>query len=142
MELGRAKECPPALLRELENKNKTRIREFIIAGRALLEGDHEESIAAVNRILASDFDDPEGLFYLSRHLAHLHETGPALELFARVVKKGYFCFPAMAIDPWLEPLRNEPEFTRLLHQPESQHREAAAAFKQVGGQKVLGLAAQ
>ena len=29
-----------------------------------------ESIAAVGRVVASDFRDPEGLFYLSRHLAH------------------------------------------------------------------------
>jgi TolB-like protein len=141
-ELGRGEECPPTLLRELENKNKTRIRDFIVAGRALLEGDRDESIAAVNRITASDFKDPEGLFYLSRHLAHLKEVGPALELFERVVTGGYFCYPAMAKDPWLDPLRNEPAFTKLLHQAEVRHRDAAAQFKQLSGEKVLGMAVQ
>jgi DNA-binding winged helix-turn-helix (wHTH) protein/tetratricopeptide (TPR) repeat protein len=139
-ELGREEECPPALLRELENKNKTRIRDFIVAGRALLEGDREESIAAVNRILASNFQDPEGLFYLSRHLAYLGEVGPALELFRRVVKGGYFCYPAMVKDPWLDPMRKEPEFAKLLHESEIGHREAAAAFKQLSGEKVLRIA--
>jgi eukaryotic-like serine/threonine-protein kinase len=141
-ELGRGEECPPTLLRELENKNKTRIRDFIVAGRALLEGDREESIAAVNRILASNFQDPEGLFYLSRHLARLNETRPALEVFERVVTGGYFCFPAMAKDPWLDSLRKEPTFTKLLRQAEIRHREAAAAFKQLSGEKVLGIAVQ
>lgn len=141
-ELGRGEECPPALLRELENKNKTRIRDFIVAGRALLEGNREESIAAVNRILASDFQDPEGLFYLSRHLAYLNAIGPALELFERVVKGGYFCFPAMEKDPWLDSLRREPVFVDLLNQAETGHREAAVAFKQFGGEKVLGIAVQ
>jgi hypothetical protein len=107
--------------------------------RALLEGDREESIAAVNRILASNFQDPEGLFYLSRHLAYLKEVGPALELFRRVVKGGYFCYPAMAKDPWLDSLRKEPEFEKLLHESEIGHREAAAAFKQLSGEKVLRI---
>lgn len=140
-ELNRGEESLPTL-RELEQKTKTRIRDFIIAARALLENDTAESVAAVNRILASDFQDPEGLFYLSRHLAHLGQAGPALELFERVVKGGYFCFPAMARDPWLDSIRKEPVFAKLLQQAEIRHREAAAAFKQLNGEKVLGIAVQ
>jgi hypothetical protein len=58
------------------------------------------------------------------------------------VKGGYFCFPAMAADPWLDSLRNEPAFTRILHQAETQHRDAVAAFKQLGGERILGVAVQ
>jgi DNA-binding winged helix-turn-helix (wHTH) protein/tetratricopeptide (TPR) repeat protein len=140
-ELRRGEESLPTL-RELEQKTKTRLRDFIVAARALLDNNLAESIAAVNRIIASDFTDPEGLFYLSRHLAHLNETRPALDLFERVVKGGYFCFPAMAADPWLDSLRNEPAFTRILHQAETQHRDAVAAFKQLGGERILGVAVQ
>ena len=135
------KNALPAL-RELEGKTKTRIRDFIIAARALLEDDVDESIAAVNRIIASDFQDPEGLFYLSRHLATLNEVGPALQLFERVVAGGYFCYPAMAKDPWLDSLRKKPAFSKLLRQAETQHRNAAAAFKRLNGEKVLGVALQ
>ena len=141
-ELGRKEEAPPDFCENWKIRTKTRIREFIVAGRALLEGDREESIAAVNRILASNFQDPEGLFYLSRHLAYLGEVGPALELFRRVVKGGYYCYPAMATDPWLDSLRKEPEFAKLLHESEIGHREAAAAFRQLNGEKVLGIAVQ
>ena len=66
-----------------------------------------------------------GLFYLSRHLAHLDEVSPALDLLERVVAGGFFCFPAMARDPWLDPLRKKPAFTKLLRRAEAQHREAA-----------------
>jgi TolB-like protein len=140
-ELGRKEEALP-LLRELEEKTKTRIRDFIIAARAFLENGVGESIAAVNRIIASDFQDPEGLFYLSRHLARLNEVGPALQLFERVVAGGYFCYPAMAKDPWLDSLRKKPPFTKLLRQAETQHRDAAAVFKRLSGEKVLGIAVQ
>jgi hypothetical protein len=116
------------------------MRDFMVAARALLEGKRDESIAAVGRIVTSDFRDPEALFYLSRHLAHVNEVGSALDLFERVVSGGYFCFPAMASDPWLDPLRKKAAFSKLLRQTEQQHREAAAAFAQRRGEEVLGIA--
>ena len=94
----------------------------------------------MGRIVASDFRDPEGLFYLSPHLAHLNEVDSALSVFERVLAGGYSCFPAMAQDPWLDRLRNKPAFAELLHQAETQHRVAATTFAQLRGEQMLGLA--
>jgi tetratricopeptide (TPR) repeat protein len=138
--LGRQQEAIPAL-QELEKTTTTRMRDFMVAARTLLEGDAAQSVAAVNRIVASDFRDPEGLFYLARHLSHLQQVTPALELFERVVEGGFFCFPAITHDPWLEPLRKNPSFTKRLRQAETQHRKAAAAFAELEGEKVLGVRA-
>ena len=138
--LGRQQEAILAL-RELEKTTTTRMRDFMVAARTLLEGDAAQSVAAVNRIVASDFRDPEGLFYLARHLSHLEQVTPALELFERVVEGGFFCFPAITHDPWLEPLRKKPSFTKRLRQAETQHRRAAAAFAELQGEKVLGVRA-
>jgi DNA-binding winged helix-turn-helix (wHTH) protein/tetratricopeptide (TPR) repeat protein len=135
--LGRRDEALP-ILRELEQTMKTRVPGFVVAARALLEGNAAESLAAVKRVVASGFKDPEGLFYLTRHLAHMNDVDPALELFERVVAGGYFCYPAMADDPWLEPLRKQNAFTKVLKQAETQHREAAAEFARLEGDKVLG----
>ena len=131
-ELGRSEAALP-VLRDLESRNTTRFRDFMAAARALLEDNAAESVAAIGRLVDSDFRDPEGLFYLSRHLAHLGEEKGALELFSRVVAGGFFCFPSMARDPWLDPLRRNPAFTTLLGQAESRHRAALAAFEQSGG---------
>ena len=130
----------PSLKTSTEKTTSTRMHDFMVAARTLLEGDHAHSIVAVNRIVGSDFRDPEGLFYLARHLSHLGQVKPALELFERVVQGGFFCFPAMNSDPWLDPLRRKPGFTKLLGQAESEHREAAAAFAKSQGEKVLGVA--
>lgn len=126
-ELGRSAEALP-LLREFEPKLPGRLREFAVVARTLLEGQPAESIAAVGRIVDSDFRDPEGLFYLARHLAHLGEVQPALGLLERVVASGYVCYPSMARDPWLDPLRKKPAFTRLLRRAETLHQEAAGLF--------------
>jgi hypothetical protein len=106
----------------------------------LIEGDAAASIAAIGRISASAFSDPEGLLYLTRHLAHLDEGDAGLELFERGVRGGFFCYPAMATDPWLDPVRKRPEFVTLLHQAKEQHQSAKREFDRLGGDRILGIA--
>ena len=141
-ELGRGAEAL-APLRELEPRMPARRRDFVVAARTLLEGDRAASAAAAGRVAASadDFRDPEGLYYIARHLAHLGETAPAIELLERVVAGGYTCAPAIASDPWLEPLRRRAPFAKLRARVEAQHAQARAAFERLGGDKVLGVSA-
>jgi len=134
-ELGRGAEALP-VLREIEQTMKTRVPGFVMAARTLLEGKVTDSVATIHLIAASGFKDPEGLFYLTRQLAHLNENGPALDLFERVVAGGYFCYPAMAQDPWLAPLRKKTAFTKLLRLAETAHRQAADSFAQLSGDTI------
>jgi hypothetical protein len=126
-------------LRELEPKTRTRLHDFMIAARTLLENNGAESVRAIDRIVASYFRDPEALFYLARHLAYLRETDRSLELFRRAIAGGFFCYPAMAQDSWLDSLRGKTEFQTLLNAAGERHREAADAFSKVPGDAVLGL---
>jgi hypothetical protein len=137
-ELGRPNDVAPAL-RELELKLPGRLRDFVVVARTWLEGNTAASAEAAGRIVGSGFRDPEGLFYLSRHLARLNEVNPALDLLERVVAGGYCCYPTMARDPWLDSLRKKPAFTRLLKRAEALHREARLAFERLGGLRVLGV---
>jgi len=137
-EVGRKDEALP-VLRTLEEKLKTRMRDFIMAARTMIEGDAAGSVAAVGRIVASEFSDPEGLFYLTRHLARLNQVDAALELFERVVGGGFFCYPAMSSDPWLDPVRKRPQFAKLLGTAEQQHQVAAREFARLEGNRILGI---
>jgi len=126
-------------LRTLEEKIKTRMRDFMMAARTLIEGDVEGSIAAIRRLLNSAFSDPEGLLYLTRHLARLNQVDAALELFERVVEGGIFCYPAMSNDPWLDPIRKSLRFRRLLARAEQQHQAATEEFARLEGNRILGI---
>jgi eukaryotic-like serine/threonine-protein kinase len=137
-EVGRGNEAV-AMLRTLEDKIKTRMRDFMMAARTMIEGDAAGGIAAVGRIVDSAFSDPEALLYLTRHLAHLNQIDAALELFERVVRGGFFCYPAMSSDPWLDPVRKRPEFTRLLERAQQQHQVAAREFARLEGDRILGI---
>jgi hypothetical protein len=118
------------------------MRDFIMAARTIIEGDAAASVAAVGRIVASEFSDPEGLFYLTRHLARLNEVDAALELFQRVVGGGFVCYPAMLRDPWLEPARKSPQFARLLETAKQRHQVAQEEFTRLEGDRILGLGAR
>ena len=111
-----------------------------MAARTMIEEDAGASVAAVGRIVASEFSDPEGLFYLTRHLAHLNQADSALDLLERVVGGGFFCYPAMSSDPWLDPVRKKPRFVKLLGRAEQQHHAAAKEFTRLEGNRILGLA--
>lgn len=139
--LGRAGEALPAL-RDIEAKTPTRQRDLFTAARTLIEGDTAASVAAIGRLVASDFGDLEALFYASRHFAHLNEVNAALEVFERVVSGGFFCYPAIADDPWLDSVRKKPVFGKLVNHARKKHEDAAAAFAKLGGDKVLGVAAR
>jgi eukaryotic-like serine/threonine-protein kinase len=138
-ETGRKNDAVAAL-RVLEEKIKTRMRDFMMAARTMIEGDAASSIASIARITSSAFGDPEALLYLTRHLAHLNQVDAALELFERVVAGGHFCYPAMSSDPWLDPIRKSPQFVKLLKRAEHQHQSATTGFYRLEGDRILGMA--
>ena len=137
-EVGRTAEALD-VLRDLEQQIPTRVRDLITGARTLLEGKATESVAAITRF-ASSFRDPEALFYSARHLAHLDEAESAIALLSRAIDGGFFCFPALAKDPWLDRLRKKAAFSRLLAQAETQHAEATHVFTQLRGERTLGIA--
>jgi eukaryotic-like serine/threonine-protein kinase len=106
---------------------------------ALLEGRPEDSAAGAEQYIRSSCRDPEGLYYFARQLAYLGKQARALEVLSEAVELGYVCFPTMAHDPWLDPLRGKPEFTLVLRRAEMRRREAAEAFLAAGGCRILGV---
>ena len=138
LSLGRQQESVEHL-RAVEHAAKTdRVRTYLVTLRTLAEGARQESLDAIDRAAAGEAD-PEALYYLVRSEAYLGETERALAGMRRVVDMGFFCYPLLLRDPWLDPLRASDAFNQALRDAEAGHREAAARFAQAGGPRTLGL---
>ena len=138
--LGRVEEAI-AILKEKEPAVSERIGQvFMISLRALLEGNREASLKASDELMNGTFRDPEGKYYLARQLAYLSDSGRATRLLKDTVDGGYFCYPQMASDPWLDPIRGDAEFKRILHRAQALHQEAVEVFRAEGGPPLLGQA--
>ena len=138
--LGRVEEAI-AMLKEKEPLVPERLgRIFMNSLRALLEGNRESSLKESDELMKGSFRDPEGNYYLARQLAYLSDIHRATRLLKATVDGGYFCFPQLASDPWLDPVRGDPEFNRILHSAQTLHQEAIDVFKAEGGPRLLGQA--
>jgi len=137
--LGREREAIAAYV-EMESHPLEHLRDMAISQRAALVGDRELSVLAARRVQASSFQDPEGLFFVARTLAHAGGAGEALALLARVVEGGFYCATGLGGDPWVAPLRERPEFQVTFRKAEARQREAAELFTKEGGERLLGMA--
>jgi DNA-binding winged helix-turn-helix (wHTH) protein/tetratricopeptide (TPR) repeat protein len=137
-ELGRRQEALDGLS-ALAPRASPRMKDFIAAAQSFIEERPAESLKAVHRIVSSDFRDPEGLFYLARHLARLGDADGALRLLGRVAAGGFACYSALAGDSWLAPLGARPEFKNVLADTLARHEAARSAFDAVNGPRLLGM---
>jgi eukaryotic-like serine/threonine-protein kinase len=117
------------------------MRLFVAAIRYELMGRVDESRTAVQEILASNFRDPEGVFYLTLLLPRLGQVDLAEMLLEKVVEGGYDCPAPMRHMPWLERLRERPTVQALIAKAEARQRENAEVFVAEGGPQILGLRA-
>lgn len=135
--LGRTEEAIAALRWRERDTRDNRARAFLVSLRAMLEGEGEESRAALRRAEQKDCGDPEALYYVARTWARLGETDTALSLLARAVNEGFFCYPAFTRDPWLDPLRADARFAATLEAARSRHDSARRAMEEVQSQTLL-----
>jgi len=115
---------------------------YVKSLRALLEGKREESLEASEELRKGTFRDPEGMYYVARQLSYLGADANAMELLRRSVEHGFYCYPAMVRDPWLDGLRGKAEFSDTLHEAHQLHLEAVQTFLAGGGDALLDVSAE
>src|SRR5215210_6094295 len=135
--LGRQEEAVIAV-RQLEAQWPSSERWYLKSLRAAFENDRDQCIEGTRQIMATGFHDPEGLLFCARSLARVQASDFALSLLDQVVDGGFSCSRSLVHDPWLDSLRAEPRFIRMLHRAEAKTADAANAFGQAGGERLLG----
>lgn len=112
------------------------IRPYVASLRMLLEGDRDGALVALDRACQGAYDG-EATYYLARSYARLAEVDRALAGLGTTVDRGFVCAPLFGRDPWLDPVRSDDRFGRLLERAEAAHARARQAFAGAGGDAVL-----
>ncbi|PYQ42883.1 MAG: hypothetical protein DMF77_11505 [Acidobacteria bacterium] len=83
-------------------------------------------------------DDPEAIFQEGWLLCDVGEHQRGLGFLRRAVEKGYFVAPTLAGSRHFDALRGDPPFQEVLSLAEAGRDRALAAFREAGGERLLG----
>jgi eukaryotic-like serine/threonine-protein kinase len=83
-------------------------------------------------------EDPEAIFQEGWLLCDVGEYDAGLDRLRRAVAKGYYVSPTLAVRPQFDALRSDPTFRALLDEAETGRQRALAAFRQAGGERLIG----
>jgi hypothetical protein len=83
-------------------------------------------------------DDPEFVFRVGWLLCDVGEHERGLLYLRRAVTKAYFVAPTLSASASFDPLRSDPRFQAILADAEVGRQHALAAFREAGGERLLG----
>ena len=112
----------------------------MVATRSAIEGNLDECRPVTERLVKQwHSKDPCGAYYVSRQLARVGDVTRALPMLRHSVEDGFYTPSFLARDPWLDLLRGEAEFDRIVQLAQSRYDEARRAFEAAGGPRIVGL---
>ena len=83
-------------------------------------------------------DDPEAIFQEGWLLCDVGEHEQGLRRLQQAVAKGYYVAPTLSNSRPFDALRSSPSFQELLAEAEAGRQQALAAFREAGGERLLG----
>ena len=88
-------------------------------------------------MFGSTFRDPEGYYFAARLLARLGDQDQALDLLQRACRGGFSPLPAFEDRLW-DRVRDTPAFSETAAEAGARHAQARAAYRESGGERLLG----
>jgi serine/threonine protein kinase/tetratricopeptide (TPR) repeat protein len=108
---------------------------------ASIAGNRDEVLRSCQALVADNqnYPDGEAVYTVARMLAHSGWPELAMRAFRMTVSAGFFPSPTFERDPWLDQLRDLPEFQEILARTRVRHLAADASFQAAGGYRLLGI---
>jgi TolB-like protein len=107
--------------------------------QAWLEGRSEDMFAGLEALGGLKImEDPEAIFQGGWLFCDVGEHERGLVQLRRAVAKGYTVVPTLAGSRAFDAVRSDPAFQELLAEAEAGRQQAAVAFRDAGGERLLG----
>jgi TolB-like protein len=111
-------------------------RSYLTAWLELRLDDMRQIDAALNPLKIAD--DPEAIFQRGWLLCDVGDYEGGLDYLQRAIKKGYYVVPAL-LRSQFDGIREHAAFRAVFAEAEAGRRQALAAFREAGGERLLGL---
>jgi serine/threonine protein kinase/tetratricopeptide (TPR) repeat protein len=136
---GRRDEARRALLDARQAARVEAFRSWMDFLLAWLERRPAEMLAIRAALGALEvMDDPEANFQEGWLFCDAGDLDRGFDMLRRAVDKGYFVATTLSEGRHFDPLRERPEFQRLLAEAVAGRDQALAAFRDHGGERILG----
>src|SRR6185436_16579914 len=136
---GRRAEARAVLAGAAESSRLPAFGGWIACLRQWLDGNVEGMLAGFSAFGALKIrDDAEAIFQEGWLLCDIGQHEPGLASLTRAVDKGYAAAVTLARSPQFDALRGRTEFQRLLARAEALRARALVAFREAGGERLLG----
>ena len=90
--------------------------------KAAIEGKHKQGVAAIRKIVQSGVLDSEQWYNWTNVYGLLGERSECIRELRKAVEGGFFNYPLMLTDSFLDSVRQEPEFQEVLALAKEKHR--------------------
>jgi eukaryotic-like serine/threonine-protein kinase len=91
-----------------------------------------ETIGELARFAAEFGSDAEGLYHIGRMQTLFGARLEGLAMLERAVQRGFFAYPRLAADPFLDSLRDDPTFQQVLAEARARHEAFRALVSAEG----------
>jgi TolB-like protein len=136
---GRRDEARARLAGMRETPHIATFQSWIEYLAAWLDGKAQEMIGGMARMAGlTIMGDPEAMFQEGWLLCDVGEYGRGMELLRQAVAKGYFVAPTLKAASQFDASRDDPAFRELLAEAEAGRARALTAFREAGGERLLG----
>lgn len=116
--LNRAIELDPGKLAALTS----------IGVKAFIEGNLEEGIRAAQKFEEYNIADAEAWYFIAGNYGLLGDVEGCLRCLRRAVNGGFFNYPLMSTDFYLDSVRDDPEFQKILEDAHDKHLDFKKRF--------------
>jgi len=99
----------------------------------------DDMVSTVSRMMPLKiFNDPEALFQEGWFFCDVADYERGIDYLQRAVTRGYFPVETLKTRPQFDALRDRPAFQMLVASAEDGRQRALAAFREAGGERLLG----
>jgi len=98
---------------------------WITGIKSFIEGNNEEGLTAARKFEQFNIADAEAWYHFAENYALLGDKDGCVRTLQRAVDGGFFNYPFMLTDSFLDSVRDNPEFQRILEMAKAKHE----AFK-------------